>query len=64
MTNPAATVDDSQIAAKHRVMWASGDYPKLAAERACPELRGIWVSIHADSMRRYRQARCRGGRVA
>src|SRR6185369_3350444 len=32
--------------------------------RACPELRGIWVSIHADSMRRYRQARCRGGRVA
>jgi len=36
MTNPAATVDDSQIAAKHRVMWASGDYPKLAAELVAP----------------------------
>ena len=32
MTKPAAAVDDSQIAAKHRVMWASGDYPKVAAE--------------------------------
>jgi ubiquinone/menaquinone biosynthesis C-methylase UbiE len=32
MSNPAATVDEGQIAAKHRAMWASGDYPKLAAE--------------------------------
>jgi len=31
---------------------------------ACPESRGIWVTIHGDSMRRYRQRRCRGGRVA
>jgi SAM-dependent methyltransferase len=36
MTNPAATVDDAQIAAKHRAMWASGDYPKLAAELVAP----------------------------
>ena len=36
MSNPAATVDDSQIAAKHRAMWASGDYPKLAAELVAP----------------------------
>src|SRR5438552_1238929 len=31
---------------------------------ACPESRGIWVTIHGDSMRRCRQARCGGGRVA
>jgi len=36
MTYPAATVDQSQIAAKHRAMWASGDYPKLAAELVAP----------------------------
>ena len=36
MTRPAATVDDSQIAARHRTMWASGDYPKLAAELVAP----------------------------
>src|SRR6185312_6077758 len=36
MSNPAATVDDSQIAVKHRAMWASGDYPKLAAELVAP----------------------------
>jgi SAM-dependent methyltransferase len=36
MTNPAATVDDRQIAAKHRAIWASGDYPKLAAELVAP----------------------------
>ena len=36
MSNPAATVDDRQIAAKHRAMWASGDYPKLAAELVRP----------------------------
>ena len=29
-------VDDSQIAAKHRAMWASGDYPKLAADLVMP----------------------------
>lgn len=33
MNNPAA---DHQIAAKHRVMWASGDYPTLAAEIVSP----------------------------
>jgi hypothetical protein len=31
---------------------------------ACPESRGIWVTIHGDLMRRCRQVRCRGGRVA
>ena len=36
MSNPAATVDDSQIAVEHRAMWASGDYPKLAAELVAP----------------------------
>ena len=36
MSNPATTVDQSQIAAKHRAMWASGDYPKLAADLVAP----------------------------
>jgi len=36
MSNQTAAVDESQIAAKHRAMWASGDYPKLAAELVAP----------------------------
>ena len=36
MSNSAAAVDDGQIAAKHRAMWALGDYPKLAAELVAP----------------------------
>ncbi|MBE1547036.1 SAM-dependent methyltransferase [Mycobacterium sp. OAS707] len=36
MSNPTAAVGDSQIAAKHRAIWASGDYPKLAAELVAP----------------------------
>jgi SAM-dependent methyltransferase len=36
MSNPVGTVDEGQIAAKHRAMWASGDYPKLAAELVAP----------------------------
>jgi len=36
MSNPTAAVDDSQIAAKHRAMWASGDYPKLAVDLVAP----------------------------
>jgi ubiquinone/menaquinone biosynthesis C-methylase UbiE len=36
MTNPTAAVDHTQVAAKHRAMWASGDYPKLAAELVSP----------------------------
>lgn len=36
MTNPAQTLDEGQVAAKHRAMWASGDYPKLAAELVSP----------------------------
>jgi ubiquinone/menaquinone biosynthesis C-methylase UbiE len=36
MSNPTAAVDDSQIAAKHRAIWASGDYPKLAADLVAP----------------------------
>jgi ubiquinone/menaquinone biosynthesis C-methylase UbiE len=32
MNNPTSTLDERQVAAKHRAMWASGDYPKLAAE--------------------------------
>jgi SAM-dependent methyltransferase len=36
MSNPTTAVDDRQVAAKHRAMWASGDYPKLAAELVSP----------------------------
>ncbi len=36
MTNPTVAVDQSQVAAKHRAMWASGDYPKLADELVSP----------------------------
>jgi ubiquinone/menaquinone biosynthesis C-methylase UbiE len=36
MTNPTTAVDDRALAAKHRAMWASGDYPKLAAELVAP----------------------------
>lgn len=36
MTNPTPTVDHSQVATKHRAMWASGDYPKLAVELVAP----------------------------
>jgi SAM-dependent methyltransferase len=36
MNNPTVAVDQSQVAAKHRAMWASGDYAKLAAELVSP----------------------------
>ncbi|MBB2772775.1 MULTISPECIES: class I SAM-dependent methyltransferase [Mycolicibacterium] len=36
MSSDTATVDDRQLAAKHRSMWASGDYPRLAAELVAP----------------------------
>jgi SAM-dependent methyltransferase len=36
MTNPTAAVDANAVAAKHRAMWASGDYAKLAAELVSP----------------------------
>ncbi len=36
MSNPTVAVDHSQVAAKHRAMWASGDYAKLAAELVSP----------------------------
>ncbi|MFG1929333.1 class I SAM-dependent methyltransferase [Mycobacterium sp. NPDC048908] len=36
MSNMTAAADHSQIAAKHRAMWASGDYPKLAADLVTP----------------------------
>ena len=36
MSNPMAAVDHSQVAAKHRAMWATGDYAKLAAELVSP----------------------------
>lgn len=36
MSNPAPTVDVQAVAAKHRAMWASGDYPRLAAELVAP----------------------------
>jgi SAM-dependent methyltransferase len=36
MNNPTPTVDVQTVAAKHRAMWASGDYAKLAAELVSP----------------------------
>lgn len=36
MSNPIPTVDVQAVATKHRAMWASGDYPKLAAELVAP----------------------------
>ena len=36
MSNPTAAVDHSQVAAKHRAMWASGDYEKLATALVMP----------------------------
>jgi SAM-dependent methyltransferase len=36
MSNPTPTLDDGQVAAKHRAMWASGDYPKLARDLVAP----------------------------
>jgi len=36
MSNPTPTVDVQAVAAKHRAMWAWGDYPKLAAELVAP----------------------------
>jgi SAM-dependent methyltransferase len=36
MSNQTAAVDQSQVAAKHRAMWASGDYAKLAAGLVTP----------------------------
>jgi SAM-dependent methyltransferase len=36
MTNPTAAADVNAVAAKHRAMWASGDYAKLAAELVSP----------------------------
>jgi SAM-dependent methyltransferase len=36
MSNPTGGVDHSQVAAKHRAMWASGDYAKLAAGLVTP----------------------------
>ena len=35
MTAQATTVDQAVIA-KHRAMWATGDYPKLASELVAP----------------------------
>ncbi|MCT7659121.1 class I SAM-dependent methyltransferase [Mycobacterium deserti] len=36
MTNPSPTVDVQAVATKHRAMWATGDYPRLAAELVSP----------------------------
>ena len=32
MTNPTVSADHGQVAAKHRAMWAAGDYAKVVAE--------------------------------
>ena len=31
-----AVIQDRELEAKHRAMWATGDYPKLAAELVAP----------------------------
>ena len=36
MTAASVKVTDQQLAAKHRAMWATGDYPKFAAELVAP----------------------------
>src|SRR6476469_4088992 len=36
MTAASTNVTDSDLAAKHRAMWATGDYPKLATELVAP----------------------------
>jgi ubiquinone/menaquinone biosynthesis C-methylase UbiE len=36
MTDLTASVDAAQVASKHRAMWASGDYARLAAELVAP----------------------------
>jgi SAM-dependent methyltransferase len=36
MSDPTTTVDAQAVAAKHRAMWASGDYAKLATELVSP----------------------------
>jgi SAM-dependent methyltransferase len=36
MNNPTQIVDAQAVATKHRAMWASGDYAKLAAELVAP----------------------------
>jgi 2-polyprenyl-3-methyl-5-hydroxy-6-metoxy-1,4-benzoquinol methylase len=36
MTTASANITDRELAAKHRAMWATGDYPKLAAELVAP----------------------------
>jgi SAM-dependent methyltransferase len=36
MTAASASITDRELAAKHRAMWATGDYPKLAAELVAP----------------------------
>lgn len=36
MTTPSSTVDHQAVATKHRAMWATGDYPRLAAELVSP----------------------------
>jgi SAM-dependent methyltransferase len=35
-TNSTAAVEHGQLAAKHRSIWASGDYPKLAGDLVAP----------------------------
>ncbi|HZA09733.1 class I SAM-dependent methyltransferase [Mycobacterium sp.] len=36
MTAPSPTTADHELAAKHRAMWATGDYAKLAADLVAP----------------------------
>jgi SAM-dependent methyltransferase len=36
MTAPSANVTDHELAAKHRAIWATGDYAKVAAELVAP----------------------------
>jgi SAM-dependent methyltransferase len=49
MTNPTVAVDVNAVAAKHRAMWASGDYAKLAADLVSPL--GP-VLVHATGIRK------------
>ena len=64
MSSNGVTQDFDAFAASHRTIYATPICYSVEYDGACPELRGIWVTIHGDSRRRHRRCRCRGGRVA
>ena len=64
MSDSTPTMDVQAVAAKHRAMWASGDYPKLATELVAPLgpvlVAGHWHRTGRSSARRGGGHRKRG----